>query len=138
MAVFFLTLGLTVSREQSKIDPDLMHTFETKKSVDIMIVLSESTTKIRQQIVSRCFNNPEEKRAAIYAGLKEFTDEHQSEILEFLKNSTSPIGQVRGFWIINQISGQNASLEIVKELDSTFHDRIGLIREATSGHTIHT
>jgi len=129
LAVTLLALqAAVILATPSKISPALQATFNTKSSVDVMVVLKEATRPILDQIAARKYTNEVAKRTAIRSGLMEFTEASQANILSFL-SSRAPSKTARGYWITNRIFIAEATADLVSEIASQFSE-VAEIREA--------
>jgi subtilisin family serine protease len=112
------------------VSPAMIKAYETKETLDIMIIMKAKTASVLAQIETQNFINTNAKVDALYKALNSFTAESQRPILDILSRFKS--SKVNGFYISNRISVRNAPQEVVTALLD--RDDIEEIREAKVMH----
>lgn len=134
MKVFAVLLAVVAIGHVSAgpfVSSSLTKAYATKDTLDIMIIMKAKTQSVLNQIESQNFINIDSKATALYKALNQFTSESQKEVLSLLSKFKS--SKVKGFYITNRISVQDAPLELVQSLLE--RNDIEEIREAKVMHT---
>lgn len=134
-SVLLIALALLASNviwaKSSKIDAALRRTLTENGHANILISMQAGTQDILDDLSSKSFSSRTERSQAVYDALTVRAETSQSEILAFLTSASTlkqyKYGNVRSFWITNQIAVQVASEEFVSVLASM--NNVALIQE---------